>query len=71
MNVHEGCCDPLSSELRDLVFFYGLIMATTSKAGSSHETEDKEKDNNGAFECNICFDTAKYAVISMCGHLYW
>ena len=23
------------------------------------------------FECNICLDTAKDAVISMCGHLFW
>ena len=29
----------------------------------------KEKDNR-TFECNICLDTAKDAVISMCGHLF-
>ena len=23
------------------------------------------------FECNICLDTAKDAVISYCGHLFW
>lgn len=23
------------------------------------------------FECNICLETAKNAVISMCGHLFW
>ena len=23
------------------------------------------------FDCNICLDTAKDAVISMCGHLFW
>jgi len=30
--------------------------------------EDEEESR--AFECNICFDTAKDAVISMCGHLF-
>lgn len=26
--------------------------------------------DNSAFECNICLDTARDAVISMCGHLF-
>lgn len=29
-----------------------------------------ERDR-ATFECNICLDTAKDAVISMCGHLFW
>ncbi|XP_028400976.1 E3 ubiquitin-protein ligase RNF185-like [Dendronephthya gigantea] len=33
--------------------------------------QDKSKEpNNTNFECNICLDTAKEAVISMCGHLF-
>lgn len=33
---------------------------------------DKEDDKNeeSMFECNICLDTAKDAVVSMCGHLF-
>ena len=26
---------------------------------------------DGHFECNICLDTAKDAVVSRCGHLFW
>jgi len=37
-------------------------------------TEEKKNDDKAederAFECNICLDTAKDAVISMCGHLF-
>lgn len=32
--------------------------------------EEKERDDR-MFECNICLDTAKDAVVSMCGHLFW
>ena len=31
---------------------------------------DDDADCGGAFECNICLDTAKDAVISLCGHLF-
>ena len=27
--------------------------------------------SSAQFECNICLDTAKDAVISYCGHLFW
>ena len=43
-------------------------MATSAegeRGNDSPETEDKN------FECNICFDTATNAVVSMCGHLFW
>ncbi|KAI4486781.1 PREDICTED: E3 ubiquitin-protein ligase RNF185-like isoform X1 [Polistes canadensis] len=36
---------------------------------SGSATEEKEKDDR-MFECNICLDTAKDAVVSMCGHLF-
>lgn len=26
---------------------------------------------SASFECNICLDTAKDAVVSLCGHLFW
>lgn len=51
---------------------------TTNKANSEgrENTDDYKKnedkgDEDRAFECNICLDTAKDAVISMCGHLFW
>lgn len=34
----------------------------------THENEAKKDDS--MFECNICLDTAKEAVVSMCGHLF-
>lgn len=27
--------------------------------------------DRGAFECNICLEPAREAVIGLCGHLYW
>ena len=32
---------------------------------------EHNEPNNPNFECNICLDTAKEAVVSMCGHLFW
>ncbi|XP_049823528.1 E3 ubiquitin-protein ligase RNF185 [Aethina tumida] len=34
------------------------------------ESEKKEEKNDSMFECNICLDTAKDAVVSLCGHLF-
>lgn len=31
---------------------------------------DGQKKDDSMFECNICLDTAKEAVVSMCGHLF-
>lgn len=42
--------------------------ATDSKFGSSDNSSTKKDDS--MFECNICLDTAKEAVVSMCGHLF-
>jgi hypothetical protein len=36
---------------------------------SAVEDEDDKKDDSN-FECNICLETAKDAVVSMCGHLF-
>lgn len=33
------------------------------------DTNGSKKDDS-MFECNICLDTAKEAVVSMCGHLF-
>uniref|UniRef100_A0A182WB02 RING-type E3 ubiquitin transferase n=1 Tax=Anopheles minimus TaxID=112268 RepID=A0A182WB02_9DIPT len=40
--------------------------ASDATAGSGEE----EKKDDSMFECNICLDTAKDAVVSMCGHLF-
>ena len=33
--------------------------------------EGEREPDRATFECNICLDTARDAVISMCGHLFW
>lgn len=41
-----------------------------SNTASEKDSKEEKKDDN-MFECNICLDTAKDAVVSMCGHLFW
>lgn len=44
-----------------------------SKPKSTPESDPSTEANNstsGSFECNICLDTARDAVVSMCGHLF-
>ncbi|KAH8418994.1 hypothetical protein KR222_011866 [Zaprionus bogoriensis] len=45
---------------------------TTSSSASNENSNDKDKDqgDESLYECNICLDTAKDAVVSMCGHLF-
>lgn len=38
--------------------------------GGSGGERERERDR-ATFECNICLDTARDAVISLCGHLFW
>ncbi|KAI9524886.1 hypothetical protein NQZ68_014421 [Dissostichus eleginoides] len=38
--------------------------------GSSSSTASDSGNQDSTFECNICLDTAKDAVISLCGHLF-
>uniref|UniRef100_T1HIJ2 RING-type E3 ubiquitin transferase n=1 Tax=Rhodnius prolixus TaxID=13249 RepID=T1HIJ2_RHOPR len=45
-------------------------METSNAPGPSKSGKDEEKEENPMFECNICLDTAKDAVVSMCGHLF-
>lgn len=44
-------------------------MASAAEPGEQKDKEE-EKTTDGAFECNICLDTARDAVVSMCGHLF-
>lgn len=37
---------------------------------SDKAEKSKKEDDSARFECNICLDTAKDAVVSMCGHLF-
>lgn len=42
----------------------------TGKSKINLENDEEEKKDDSMFECNICLDTAKDAVVSMCGHLF-
>lgn len=52
--------------------------ATPSPDASNARQQQQQHTNDGnntkkddsMFECNICLDTAKEAVVSMCGHLF-
>ncbi|RWS30443.1 E3 ubiquitin-protein ligase RNF185-like protein, partial [Leptotrombidium deliense] len=49
-------------------------MASSALPNNGHAnsgmTNEETKDNESNFECNICLDTAKDAVVSLCGHLF-
>lgn len=38
--------------------------------GDNPNAKDEDKKEENLMECNICLDTAKDAVVSMCGHLF-
>lgn len=46
-------------------------MATPSPSPAEEKHGGEEGGEGETFECNICYDTAKEAVVSMCGHLFW
>lgn len=43
---------------------------TTSTSTEGGATEGEETRDERTFECNICLDTARDAVVSLCGHLF-
>ncbi|XP_016942005.2 E3 ubiquitin-protein ligase RNF185 [Drosophila suzukii] len=44
--------------------------AESASKSSEKDKENKEQNDESLYECNICLDTAKDAVVSMCGHLF-
>ena len=45
-----------------------------ASSSASNVPEPENNDGPGGdsrFECNICFEQASDAVVSMCGHLFW
>ena len=48
------------------------MSATAAGAeGGGASSEANVESENSMYECNICLDTARDAVVSMCGHLFW
>lgn len=48
----------------------GSSSSSGGKSKINLEDDGEEKKDDSVFECNICLDTAKDAVVSMCGHLF-
>ncbi|XP_016397846.1 E3 ubiquitin-protein ligase RNF185-like [Sinocyclocheilus rhinocerous] len=46
------------------------MASAESSASSAENGENGSGAQDGTFECNICLDTSKDAVISLCGHLF-
>ncbi|KAH8018645.1 hypothetical protein HPB51_009631 [Rhipicephalus microplus] len=54
----------------------GMVVTSENPKGASASSSNDEGGStsgqqDGSFECNICLDTAKDAVVSLCGHLFW
>ncbi|CAG9534534.1 unnamed protein product [Cercopithifilaria johnstoni] len=50
-----------------------VIITQTEDVGShssSSKDDGKKDDDTARFDCNICLDVARDAVVSMCGHLF-
>ncbi|XP_030053145.1 E3 ubiquitin-protein ligase RNF5 [Microcaecilia unicolor] len=45
-------------------------MASGAERGSGRSGTEPEREAGTTFECNICLETARDAVISLCGHLF-
>ncbi|XP_033243222.1 E3 ubiquitin-protein ligase RNF185-like [Drosophila miranda] len=45
-------------------------LSADKKDTTGNSSNDKEHSDESLYECNICLDTAKDAVVCMCGHLF-
>lgn len=48
----------------------GAASSEDRKTQSSSKDGSKKGDDTARFDCNICLDVARDAVVSMCGHLF-
>ncbi|XP_039961314.1 E3 ubiquitin-protein ligase RNF185 [Bactrocera neohumeralis] len=44
--------------------------SSSTSGDSKNKNNEEEKVDDSMYECNICLDTAKDAVVSLCGHLF-
>ena len=54
------------------LFFIEMVLTTeeNNPSGNNNNNNNSNNSSNSQYECNICLDTARDAVISMCGHLF-
>lgn len=48
----------------------GPTSTETKSENTQQNNNNNDKEEDSLYECNICLDTAKDAVVSMCGHLF-
>ena len=48
-----------------------LIVGEMATSAASGDDGSKKGGGEERYECNICFEQATDAVVSMCGHLFW
>ena len=63
-----SCCGAQEVNLK--MATYGGVDAA-QKTDLGEDPTKKDGDPNSNFECNICLDVARDAVVSLCGHLFW
>lgn len=47
-----------------------MVLTEGDSSKSANNNENNSDSASSQYECNICLETAKDAVISMCGHLF-
>lgn len=63
--------EPASSRTDPSATDFDASNSTKQSDAANKQTDDSSsKKDDSMFECNICLDTAKEAVVSMCGHLF-
>ena len=66
-NVHE------TNDGVDLATVSTRVVPSSAAAAAANEAADPEDDDDdgpGEFDCNVCYETAREPVVTMCGHLY-
>ncbi|KAL0091427.1 hypothetical protein J3Q64DRAFT_1723595 [Phycomyces blakesleeanus] len=75
---HKQQNTTVTNELRRRIVVTSLNEDTTGEGGSmptdaslpTSQEHDDTINGGGFYECNICFDTATYPVLTLCGHLF-
>lgn len=61
---------PTTSTSTDMDTEPSPTTSTEPGTDDKSKTDGDDKKDESIFECNICLDTAKDAVVSLCGHLF-
>lgn len=75
MSVQPESSDPTPSSSSSTQYSFTPAstfakMSTKPEPAETEAPKEEEKSQDSVYECNICLDTAREAVVSMCGHLF-